>query len=49
MQVTRYNPGMPEWGVYTAHLRANNQAVWVLDENDAPFSENLIYLGIEQQ
>ena len=48
MQVFHYSPDKPNWKLYVAHLRHNDQARWVLNGRDRPKFEEMVLLGIEQ-
>ena len=45
MKILQLTPDSPEWPAYVAHLYANNDARWVLDENDLPLQENLTFFA----
>ncbi len=45
MKIIRLTPASPEWPAYVAHLKAGKDAQWVLDEDDQPLKENLVFLA----
>ncbi len=45
MQIKQLTPQDVEWAAYCAHLRACNHAQWVLDDNNQPKDEAMIFIG----
>ncbi|MFN2146554.1 MAG: GNAT family N-acetyltransferase [Anaerolineales bacterium] len=45
MKIHQLTPASPEWALFTAHLKAVNDAEWVLDEDDLPKQENLFFFA----
>jgi GNAT superfamily N-acetyltransferase len=48
LQVFHYSPDKPNWQAYVAHLRQSGQGRWVLNRRGKPLSDQIIFLGIEQ-
>jgi GNAT superfamily N-acetyltransferase len=47
VRVTQFSPNQPGWQAYTTHLKNCDQARWVLDVDDLPKSDDLIFLGVQ--
>ena len=45
MKISRLTPASPEWPAYVAHLKVGKDAQWVLDEDDQPLKENLVFFA----
>lgn len=45
-QVEWLTPEHPCWGTLVAHLRACDQARWVLDDDNLPKEDGLVFLGV---
>jgi GNAT superfamily N-acetyltransferase len=46
MKIVRLYPKSPEWSSLVTHLKAHNDARWVLDENEQPKPEGLIFFVV---
>jgi GNAT superfamily N-acetyltransferase len=44
--VVHFSPAHPDWQALVAHLRACDQARWVLGDDNLPKEDNLVFLGI---
>jgi GNAT superfamily N-acetyltransferase len=47
VRVTQFSPDLPGWQAYVTHLNNCNQAQWVLDADDLPKSDDLVFLGVQ--
>lgn len=45
MMIIQLGPGSSDWPLLVLHLKAGNDARWVLDEANLPMDENLIFLA----
>lgn len=46
MQVEHLDPEHALWQAYIAHLRACDHAQWVVNEDDTPKEDDLVFLGV---
>jgi GNAT superfamily N-acetyltransferase len=45
MTIIRLTPKNPQWPSFVDHLKACNDAQWVLDESGLPLKENLVFFA----
>ena len=47
MHISRLEPDHPLWQALAAHLAANGDAHWVLDEGGRPKNDSLVFLAAQ--